>query len=314
MNAVILFSHGSLLCGAGEALLEHARRLRERGVAPLVEVGYLNYSEPPFAETVTKIAAQGATRILVTPYFLIPGKFVKVDLPRAVELARAAYPGIEFSIADAIGFDARLADALIDSAHHAFGPERWREDLSRASRYCRANPECPLFGTSNCPRSSGGVEEWRSGGVEEKEQETGNGEQPYSFTASSTPPLLHSSTSPALLVMVHGSPRPIANEEMFRVVEVVKERGAFPIVEVGFMECNEPSIPEAIERCVAQGAGSITAVPYFLHTGTHVAEDLPTLLEEGCARYANTAFSMGAYLGRSESLTDILQDRIRAVL
>ena len=114
----------------------------------------------------------------------------------------------------------------------------------------------------------------------------------------------------ALLVMVHGSPRPAANQEMFRVVEVVKQRNVFPIVEVGFMECNEPTIPDAIDSCVKQGATEILAVPYFLHTGTHVAEDLPTLLEEGETRHPNVTFRMGEFLGRSEQLTHILSDRI----
>jgi hypothetical protein len=50
-HALILFSNGSLLCGAGEALEAHAARLRERGDYDLVAVGYLNYSEPLFAET-----------------------------------------------------------------------------------------------------------------------------------------------------------------------------------------------------------------------------------------------------------------------
>jgi sirohydrochlorin ferrochelatase len=115
----------------------------------------------------------------------------------------------------------------------------------------------------------------------------------------------------ALLVMVHGSPRPAANEEMFRVVEVVKRRGVFPIVEVGFLECNAPSIPEAIDQCVAQGATRLLAVPYFLHTGTHVAEDLPALLEQGRERHPDVEFRLGDYLGRSERLTDILEARIR---
>lgn len=114
----------------------------------------------------------------------------------------------------------------------------------------------------------------------------------------------------ALLVMVHGSPRPVANEEMFRVVEVVRQRDVFPIVEVGFMECNEPTIPAAIDACVTQGATRILAVPYFLHTGTHVADDLPTLLEEGQRRYPAVEFRIGPYLGRSDRLTDILAARI----
>lgn len=117
----------------------------------------------------------------------------------------------------------------------------------------------------------------------------------------------------ALLVMVHGSPRPIANAEMFRVVEIVKERGAFPIVEVGFMECNEPTIPEAIATCVEKGATEVVAVPYFLHTGKHVADDLPTLIEEAMAQYPEVTFRMGDYLGRSERLTEILWDRTEAV-
>lgn len=118
----------------------------------------------------------------------------------------------------------------------------------------------------------------------------------------------------ALLVLVHGSPRPSANADMFRVVEIARQRGVFPIVAVGFLECNEPTIPEAIDLCAAQGATRIVAVPYFLHTGTHVAEDLPALLDAGRERHPQIEFAMGAYLGRSEILTAILAARGRAAL
>ena len=98
---------------------------------------------------------------------------------------------------------------------------------------------------------------------------------------------------------------------MYRVVELLKAReDSYPILEVGFMEVNEPTIPEAIDACVAKGATELIAVPYFLHTGTHVADDLPTLLEAGRARYPDTVFRLGDYLGKSEILTDILRDRI----
>src|SRR5689334_18758589 len=108
MDAVILFSHGSVLCGAGEALNAHAARLQAAGVAPMVAVGYLNCSEPLFADTVARCAAAGATRILVAPYFLVPGYFVKVDLPGAVEAAQAQYPELEFVVAPPLGFDETL--------------------------------------------------------------------------------------------------------------------------------------------------------------------------------------------------------------
>ncbi|MGC4045267.1 MAG: CbiX/SirB N-terminal domain-containing protein [Armatimonas sp.] len=112
-----------------------------------------------------------------------------------------------------------------------------------------------------------------------------------------------------LLILVHGSPTPGANDAMFAVVDELRERAAYDAVAVGFMECNEPSIPEAIDTLAAQGATEIVAVPYFLHTGTHVCEDLPAALEEASARYPQIHFRLGDYLGLSPVLTTILEER-----
>src|SRR4051794_11363351 len=99
MDALILFSHGSLLCGAGEALEAHAARLRARGAFDLVAIGYLNYSEPTFDEAAEMTISAGANRIIIAPYFLVPGYFVNKSLPEAVAPVRAAHPEIEFVIA-----------------------------------------------------------------------------------------------------------------------------------------------------------------------------------------------------------------------
>ncbi len=114
----------------------------------------------------------------------------------------------------------------------------------------------------------------------------------------------------ALLVMVHGSPRPASNGAMFAVVEQVRALNAFDLVSVGFMELNDPPIPKAIDELVSQGATSVVAVPYFLHTGTHVADDLPTLLEEAQAKHPHVSFSMGDYLGHDPLLMDVLAARV----
>ena len=152
MQGVILFAHGSLLCGAGQSLLKHAQRLRAMEVAPIVEVGYLNYSEPPFVQAVERCREQGATHITVTPYFLAPGKFVTVDLPKAVEEAQRLFPALSFTIAPAIGFDERLADALITAAEEARTAEFWGAAEAEATAFCRASAECPLFATPACPK------------------------------------------------------------------------------------------------------------------------------------------------------------------
>ncbi len=152
MDAIILFSHGSLLCGSGQALELHAARLRARALAPIVEIGYLNYCEPLFSDAVARCVSAGATRIVVTPYFLAPGYFVKVDLPKCIESARQAFPKVAFIVAEPSGFDERLAEALIASAQCAEDSAFWRGDLETAAQFCRPSPQCPLYGASGCPK------------------------------------------------------------------------------------------------------------------------------------------------------------------
>lgn len=300
MTGLVLFSHGSLLCGAGGALETHAARLRAEHGFRLVEVGYLNYNEPSFADAVARIANAGANRIVIVPFFLAPGYFVNHSLPKCVDSVRPAFPGLEFVIAPPLGADERLADAVLESAGASRGCEHWRAGLDEALSACRLNSECPLYGgcVGTHPVASNSVlvaTPSDTGGVAQAKRSAGVG-------------------LASLLVMVHGSPKPDANDEMFRVVESVRKRKVYPIVEVGFMECNEPSIPQAIKACVVQGADRIDAVPYFLHMGTHVADDLPALLAAEASKWTSVHFRMGEYIGRSDKLTDLLAARANEAL
>jgi len=151
MDAIILFSHGSVLCGAGQNLLELAACMRERGDAALVEPGYLNYSEPRFAETFARVVAQGATRVTVVPYFLVAGKFVREDLPDQLAAVSRRFPGVEIHVAEAIRFHPLLADALLACAERARPPSAWRDTKAQVAAFCRAQPSCPLYGSADCP-------------------------------------------------------------------------------------------------------------------------------------------------------------------
>ena len=152
--ALILFSHGSLLCGAGCSLEAHAARIAATGRFLAVEPGYLNYSEPTFAEAVDRCVAKGARHILVLPYFLVPGRFVTQDLPRAMEAVRATHPGVEFRVAAPIGFHASIIDAVLELARSAAPLAQRLERELGIPELCRALPACPLYGTSHCAVSA----------------------------------------------------------------------------------------------------------------------------------------------------------------
>ncbi|MFM7321107.1 MAG: sirohydrochlorin chelatase, partial [Armatimonadota bacterium] len=116
----------------------------------------------------------------------------------------------------------------------------------------------------------------------------------------------------ALLLLAHGSPRASANAALEFLAERLWETGPYPVVVVGYLECNSPSIPEAIDRCVELGATEIRAVPWFLHIGTHVAQDLPEFLDAGRERHPTVTFLLADYVGLAGRVGDLLADRARA--
>ena len=151
MHAIILFSHGSVLCGAGENLFALARQMEARGDAPVVEVGFLNYSQPTFEDAFAKCVERGATKITVAPYFLVAGYFVGVALPPKVEAMQRKFPAVEVVTAPALQTHELLAQAILNCAERAQKPEKWRDILDEAPKFCLDNPACPLNGTPKCP-------------------------------------------------------------------------------------------------------------------------------------------------------------------
>ena len=114
----------------------------------------------------------------------------------------------------------------------------------------------------------------------------------------------------AILLMAHGSRIPEANEAAREIAAMVKEMTGYEIVEVSFREQHRPNIQAGIEACVANGAGRILLMPYFLFVGAHVQEDLPEEMAEAKKRYPQVEFAMGTHLGVHRKLAEVVVERI----
>lgn len=289
---LILFSHGSLLCGAGAALAEHAVRLDDTGDFAAVELGYLNFSAPTFEHAVEQMAAAKIYRVVVAPFFLVPGYFVTNSLPRILADIQLDYRDHEFVVAPCLGDDARLADLLVSHGRSPLPRAVWRESRVDDTPVCHMQQDCPLRGTPACSNNAFTQ-------VRKPIQETGGSDI---------------CDGDALLVLVHGSPRSAANEQALGTVEAARRSGDFPIVEVGFLECASPSIEQGVEACIRAGARRVTAVPYFLHLGTHVVNDLPDAIIAAQERYPDVEFRMGEYLGASPLVSGMIRDHAMAAI
>jgi len=108
-RGIVLFAHGSRDPEWARPFESIASQLSKKF---LVRLAYLEMMRPPLGEAVTALAAAGATSIRVVPLFLGAGGHVKDDLPRLVSAARADHPQVEITLAEAIGEQPRVIEAI----------------------------------------------------------------------------------------------------------------------------------------------------------------------------------------------------------
>jgi len=63
-----------------------------------------------------------------------------------------------------------------------------------------------------------------------------------------------------------------------------------------------PSLPEAIEKMVLDGAQQITVIPAFLAVGSHVRQDLPALVAEAQKKYPAIQIRSSAAIGEQREI------------
>jgi sirohydrochlorin ferrochelatase len=71
----------------------------------------------------------------------------------------------------------------------------------------------------------------------------------------------------ALLIVDRGSREPDVKQELEQICLLAKQRSDYCCVDYSFLEVVPPYIAEGISQCVAEGAGFISIMPYFLYPG-----------------------------------------------
>jgi sirohydrochlorin ferrochelatase len=115
-----------------------------------------------------------------------------------------------------------------------------------------------------------------------------------------------------VLLMAHGTPYPEANAPIERIAARIHARADYCRVMIGYLDCNQPTIDEAIDQLAADGANRIITVPYFLHEGRHTQRDLPEILGGARQRHPHVEFRTAAHLGYDLRFVEIIAERVRA--
>lgn len=109
---IILIDHGSKRASANEMLNDVVRVFREVSGASIVEAAHMELAEPTLADAFAACVEQGATEIVIHPYFLAPGRHSTEDIPRMAEEAAALYPLTPYRVTEPLGIDPRMSEVI----------------------------------------------------------------------------------------------------------------------------------------------------------------------------------------------------------
>lgn len=120
-TAVLLIAHGSRRAAANDDLIQLAHLVAERGGYRIVEVSYLEVTEPTIATGGRNCVARGARRVLLLPYFLSAGMHVVHDLESQRAALATEFPQAEFVLCPHLGLHPLMAEIVLQRLGEAQG-------------------------------------------------------------------------------------------------------------------------------------------------------------------------------------------------
>lgn len=119
-NGIIIVDHGSRRDESNRMLEGLAGLFAERFADryEIVEPAHMELAEPSIATAYARCVERGATRVVVCPFFLGPGRHWTQDIPALTAAAAAKYPQTRYHVAQTLGIDDLILDLLDKRASH----------------------------------------------------------------------------------------------------------------------------------------------------------------------------------------------------
>ena len=124
-NGIIIVDHGSRRDESNKMLEEVAALFAKRfgELYEIVEPAHMELAEPSIATAYARCIERGASRVVVLPFSLGPGKHWTQDIPRLAAEAAQKFPGTKYHVAPTLGIDELILDLLDKRMSHCVSHE-----------------------------------------------------------------------------------------------------------------------------------------------------------------------------------------------
>lgn len=109
--------------------------------------------------------------------------------------------------------------------------------------------------------------------------------------------------SSPITFIAHGSSLNEANHFLLELI-----RQTFPTLStnIGFLEGGSPTISEALQTHIENGAEIIRMIPLFLVPGNHMTRDIPKIVQEMKDKNADVKIILEDFLGNRREFKELL--------
>ena len=121
MKALLVIAHGSRRQQSNEEVKVIAEKLKSTcsDEYPIIHPAFLELAEPLIPDGIKNCVDDGATEIIILPYFLNSGRHVVEDIPGIVNSTITDYPNVNVKLAKHLGASDLMMDILISTANAA---------------------------------------------------------------------------------------------------------------------------------------------------------------------------------------------------
>lgn len=115
---IVIVDHGSRRPASNKMLEEFVAAFEQGAEFDIVEPAHMELAEPSIPTAFGNCVRRGATRIIVCPYFLLPGKHWDQDIPEITAKAAEDFPGVPFVITAPIGLHPMMKQVIHSRINH----------------------------------------------------------------------------------------------------------------------------------------------------------------------------------------------------
>ena len=111
-TALLIVDHGSRRAESNMFLDGFALNFAQEHDYEIIETAHMELAEPSIGDAFDACVMRGATKVVVCPFFLLPGNHWRLDIPSLTAEAALRHPGVRWLVTAPIGLHSLMGEVL----------------------------------------------------------------------------------------------------------------------------------------------------------------------------------------------------------